>query len=710
MASQVYTPALPSTQAQHDPLVDPFLNAKAQSSRRTVYDVSSSFPRRQSSTLSSVPENHHHSASSTETQGYSAMGPPPAPPSAYRLSDAQRRASRRSVNESQSDEGDHGLEMRARRSPEKGKQRELPGRPQNRQPSHLHQGEKKRKADWVFDIIETQNGAESWTGSARVILVLGEAAITSLAPILYDPSFSDTLLLVGLSQATQAVDALLTSLASSDQTIYPVVQPLTSSSSQSTENDAHALSAFLAQASALAQQFRTKPRTGRSESNSPPSTPQARKAVLSGLGVPGTGRGSMDSNASRVQLMYEANEKPRHSRGSSFSRSRESIFGGLRRGSDGSEKLGGMASKDGPIFDAIVNFVPSMAAFQRERALQDMLHQAVVVTTGVMPCLTRQAGKSSPKSVSPTLAVGLIHVLPSTMPTPLPSVIESFLLSLLPTFQARCSRDLFGAVVTSPVWLSPIVDITKGRLSPESQGRDVSGAEALLFGGVRCPFAGVTDQETRPRAFLASWGSCLPIPGRMGETARRFSSGSDLSQAPHHQRMHSSPSFMAGGDGHTKLSSSLGGQSSTPQASLKDRPDRLSIQTQLNDRHQPSPLPRSASMPNGMGMPHRRSKLHVSHTPPQIFAADLPPQSPPTPDLDLSASSCASSFALGETGSQGSGGVGLASRRGSEYGEAASLGMGMSMVSPPSSSAGERESGKKKGLTGWFKRNKNTKA
>ncbi|WVQ93046.1 hypothetical protein IAU59_000110 [Kwoniella sp. CBS 9459] len=715
--SQIYQQSQPHPlPTQHNPIADQFLNAKAQSSRRTTYDVTS-FPRRQSSTLPVVPENHHHSANAAQVD-YSSRGPPPAPPSAFRLAESQRRSSRRS-NSDTSTKGPSAnpVEM-GRRSPEKGKQKEmLPPQAINGKIAQRQPMEKRRRAEWIFDTLETQKGADSWTDTPRVVLVLGNATPASLAPLLYNPSFADTLLLVGADKPSSALEALLNPSSNEPaQTIFPTLQPFSLKSRSADESDAHALTVLLAQAASLAQQYKAKARasaSGRSRansvvsnasgSNSAPSTPAMRKRVLSGLGINGSGRSSMESTASdrpvpRSQSMYDtsadgnSNARPQNrSRISSFSR--DSIFGGIRRNSDATDTKAGGSSSNGSLFDAVINFVPSMNDFRPERALQDMLHQAVVVTTGVMPSLTRQIGKVSPNP-SGSMPVSLIHVLPQTMPAPLPSVIESFLLSLLPTFQARCSRELFGAVVSSSVWLSPFVDVSQSsparKQTADTEATDVSGAEVLLFGCAKCPYQilGGAEPDLRPRAFLPNWNSCMGMPGLIAESRRPSPA------RIHHERMHSSPSSIAYAD----VSARTPPQTTPSGSPTPSISDKIAAPV-LAPAPAPSPLPRSMSMPNGgIGQP-RRSKLSVSHTPPAVNG-ELP-HSPPTPDLDPSISSCASSFALGETGSQGSGAGGsaggVASRRGSDFGEHPTAASGAGQ---------EGAGGKKKGLTGWFKKSK----
>ncbi|OCF79038.1 hypothetical protein I204_00982 [Kwoniella mangroviensis CBS 8886] len=674
-----------STQIQPTPVSDGFVNAKAQSSRRvnsTSYDMNGS--RRGSSTLAVVPENHshdhHHNAQSS-----------PSSPSAPSSSQPQKVSSRKSSNSTPSVAGDlremdKALEMKMRRSHsstsastiEKGKSKELPGQQQR---------QRSKRADWVIDLLETQRGAESWIDDQRVILVLGDPTPASLAPILYDPAFSDTLLLVGSSTPKPDIEALLSPshLMSStpDQQIFPTVQPFTPSGQQSGDTESHALAVLLSQASALAQQFRARSSIfARSRAESFASTgsgSNSPKRVFTGLSNPSSNRTSIESTNStsndrqqqRSVSMFDtstgsADSTPKaKNRLSSFS-----ILGGLRRNSESSDitpsSIGTSSSSSATLkdnlFDAIINFVPEMKNYKPERCLQDMLHQSVVITTGIVPLLTakststlKTASKKESKSTSTATAMpmSLIHVLPKLIPTPLPNVIESFLLSLLPTFQYRCSREIFGCVITTQTWLSPFV-----LLKPKTdQGEDVSGAQVLLFGGVRCPYQVLGEEEgqCKPRAFLAGWSGCLNMPGLISESRNPSSSSSTSKVADQyikHTRQLSTPS-----------------PASIPYDTVKARTPPQSRSSSPSPSSQKGRLPRSASMPIPNNITNtattRRSRLHVSHTPPMMSDEELPDHeeqqeqqggtSPPTPDLDSSIeSSRASSIALAEAGRRGS--------------------------------------------------------
>ncbi|KAK8844148.1 hypothetical protein IAR55_006942 [Kwoniella newhampshirensis] len=702
------SPLSSSSSLFHGTVADISAEVRAQTSRRVTGDhsttVSSRGSSRPSSTLDVVPENH---------QSQPSRGPPP---SSYRRSDgaAPSKSNRRVVSEpSQAARVEMDASMlRGKRSPEERKERaQTPPQIDGGGPGRFGES-RPRKAQWIVDLLETQSGAEAWMDGHRIVLILGSVTPEALAPLLYNPTFSSTLLLIGSHEPLPAIEALLSPShlmsSSPDRTIYPTIQPFTLKA-KTNDTAAHSLTVLLAQATTLAQQSRSRSRSrsspnlalpsrsrhssfGSTASNSPPGTPPIRRRVLSSFGLDATSRrGSVDSVASDNSLTRPDSPKvssdssltstnditPRPSRARLASGSRDSIMGSLLKLSEANDAKVTHPST-GSLFDAVVNFIPPMSGSEPHKALQDMLHEAVVVTTGVTPSLSRQGGKSSYASTNPDLPISLVHVLPQSLPAPLPSVIESFLLSLLPTFQGRGSREIFGCVVTTPAWLSPFVDVGRPSQTPEE---DSSGAETLLFGGVRCPYQVLdgkgTSGDFRPRAFLPNWSSCLSMPGLVAESRK-------TGNVTVRQRTPSSSPSIAYSDVKAR---------SPPQAGYDMVPTPL-------EQSIPPPPRQSQSMPRSMSMPlgvQRRSKLS-SHV---ASASDLS-HSPTTPELEPSISSCSSSFAMGETGSQGSasgsgsaGVVSVVSRRGSENGEVKGIEAGLRGVVDGAE--------KKKGLTSWFK-------
>ncbi|KAK1922713.1 hypothetical protein DB88DRAFT_367812 [Papiliotrema laurentii] len=385
------------------------------------------------------------------------------------------------------------------------------------------QSSSRRRTDWVLDLVQVGKGAESWGERDRVVLIVGSPSAESLAPILYNPAFADTLLLVGSIEPLPSIEALTSPSyllqTSRDRTIYPTLQPFNLSGKPTGE--AHPLPAIIQEATVLALQFRRSSisrtrapvRRGSEDSNAsttPPRTPsvsalplpgppeaQARRSSDSGRSLdaskPGISKSRSDMSVSRPA------SRPRIS---SVNTARDSIFGSFSGRSKAEKGWTG-----GSPIDAVINFIPPASDFAPQRAMQDMLHQAVVLTTGILPVLTRRPGK--PTQADPT-PVSLIHVLPSQVPGPLPGVIENFLLGLVPKFAARSEREVWSAVTTVPAWLAP----------PRSVDNELYAAsEVLLFGGVRCPIP--ADPEARSRAFLPNWGVCTMSPGAFGRSKTR---------------------------------------------------------------------------------------------------------------------------------------------------------------------------------------------
>lgn len=510
----------------------------------------------------------------------------------------------------------------------------------------------------------------------------------ALAPILYDPVFANTLLLVGSTEPIPSIEALLspTHLLSSspDRAIHPTLHPFTIAPGV---DAVHTLPPLLAQATGLASNFRTRSsnagpvwirRRGSSDSASsttPPLTPPTRSRRSSGFSpYLSSPNGSFDSYSGKISPSPSSIDLPpriemkKSTSGASLSGSRESsrpsarsrlsasfsqsnIFGGLAKWNDKSTTA---LSNGGSPFDAVVNFMPRASEFKPERALQDMLHQAVVLTTAVLPIVARK-GPSSPSDQA--LPISLLHVLPSQVPGPLPSVIESFLLSFIPSFAHRGDREVWTSVLSTPAWLEQRVDVLSRNFdSPE----ELSGAEVLLFGGLRCPIELLEDQgeagDYKPRAFLSSWESCMRMPGLLAEARRPTESRPPtVIQRTETQRRESRQPEMD--------------RSAIQQPKIE--PSKEDIHTpvarQPSSRTKPA-VQRLPSDPPSISYSDMRSR-----TPP---STEKP--SPTSSDQDASQSSC-SSWSGGETGSW-------------DQGEGRQL-------SPPQQVPGKI----KKGLASWLK-------
>ena len=416
-----------------------------------------------------------------------------------------------------------------------------------------------------------------------------------LAPILYDPAIAGTLLLVGSTEPLPSIEALLSPshLLSNgpDQTIYPTLLPFVSPPGVDV---AHSLESLLPHAINLAQQFRTRQngsfrvwtdRHGSSDSVSsitPPGAPPAHLRKHSSLGLgEGIPRESWHSNwngLSASPAFQPFSQKPdvRQSvSGPSLDRMRDisrptprSRLSSFTRNRITEADSKAAFSIRSP-FDAVINFIPRASEFAPERALQDMLQQAVVVTTALLPLIARRTANTSREQGLP---IRLLHVLPTHIPRPLPAVVESFLLCFLPTFAHRGEREIWGSVITTTAWLMDRVGQPSRK--PDSVG-EMSGAEVLLFGGVRCLLKVLNDQsnvqEVKARAFLASWGSCLHIPGFFA-VARRSPVKPQV-QSPHHQ--YSSPPSSLCSDVHLRTRPSTTYEERLPATPMIRRLSRL---------------------------------------------------------------------------------------------------------------------------------------
>ncbi|KAE8543633.1 hypothetical protein D1P53_000348 [Cryptococcus gattii VGV] len=719
--TQMGSPAYSARSGTHSPLTDSFLDAKAQCARRISSYENNRAQAGSSTSLPVVPENRQNAQPAPQSK----------PASSYKLADKRKLPrtgsglsgdrGRRISGGSDSDDG--VLTMNGTRSYDKGKGKEtltsgMRGIPEERTI---------KKARWILDPTEMQLGSETWSNSLRVVLVLGHVTVEALEPMLYNPTFANTLLLIGSYKPVPEIDALLSPsylLSSSpERAICPTLQPF-QPSGKANGTDAHDLTVLLNQATILAKQYRsqtalaTRSRQGSfsSTSNSPPSTPGGKRNVLSGLGLGKTTpprRGSLDSTENdRPSPSAYDSERPRilnsmssgsllvssrSSRSRISSMSRDNFLGGMFK-LDSDAKSSG----EGPhLFDAVINFMPPMSMFKPQRAMQDMLHQAVVITTGCVPALVRHVGG---KTSNDTLPITLLHVLPPQAPPALAPVLESFVLSLLPSFQARCSRELFGCVVTPSVWSSPLVSMSSNAITEDG----VSGAEVLLVGGVRCLHQIVKAkgraEDFKPRAFLYSWESCLSMCGVIAESRRPSESRKSPTSAFRSVTRQNSP-----GDppsvNFNDVQARTPPQTSEHFSPTASAPNSSQLPSLFFSQPSSSPKPTllaSALPPIQTQIQHqRKSKLSL------VTAACDRPNSPPTPDLDRSISSCSSSFALGETNSQGSGSSGSAN--------AAATGSGsdnaVRVVKEGEFGRDNWEDGKeskKKGgrgiVSGWFKR------
>ncbi|ODO04759.1 hypothetical protein I350_05369 [Cryptococcus amylolentus CBS 6273] len=633
--TSAYLPAPEAPSTSHSPIADSFLDAKAQNARRmSQYDAargtwtpgSSSTPQ---ASLTAVME----STNGAPPSGSNTSSPPPSAYKAGEKRTSPRPDSRRSGG-SDSDEG--MLTMDKRRSTEKGKGREISAGGLGGIPEEPHNSV---SAPWVLDPSEMELG--SWSTASRVVLVLGDPTVESIEPLLSNPAFANTALLIGTYKPVAAIEDLLSPShlmsQSTRREIYPTLYTFQPSVGKN-DTEAQAFAILIDKAVSLAKQFRARsPAPTRSRhasfdstnSNSSNTSPGMRTRVMSGLGIStGSRRASYESgNLTRPAFSTSIPNLPKTMstqslRSESSARSSRNRLSTAFNGMIRSES----EAKDAPhLFDAVVNFIPSPGP---KKALRDLIHQASIVTTGVLPLLARLLGKGSGDDRS-VLPVTLLHVLPSRSPTTLPFILETFVLSLLPNFQGRCARELFGCVVPLSVWRAPLVNMSSSVLHDVS----VSGAEVLLAGGVRCPTRVVAGHgaKMKGRVYLPSWDCCMTMTGMIAESRR--------------------PSLASSRSGSRAVSRqpSPGDSSSSEQlATLPPPPPVVASPLSTLGPVPVSPRSTMLSPPLSPSQPKRRSMLST------VAAAAEPPVSPPTPDLDPSASSCSSSFALGETNSQGS--------------------------------------------------------
>jgi hypothetical protein len=297
---------------------------------------------------------------------------------------------------------------------------------------------------------------------------------------------------------------------SPDHTVYPTLQPFTIPPAGPGISP---VPAIINEAIVLAQLYRRSnsahPRlAGRRDSDesvaslTPPRTPPLGGNPDSRirLSLSDLARPDLSKSSSETSLRSALTK----SRIASIHVARESMFGSLSRNS----KLETKPWTGGSPIDVVINFIPSVSAYQPQRAMQDMLHQAVVLTSGILPTLSLRPVKSAHPELLPA---SLVHVLPSEVPGPLPGVIENFLLGLVPKFAAQSDREIWSSVTTTPAWLASPRDIANERYS---------GSEVLLLGGLRCPLS--RNSDIKSRAFLPNWRVCTPSPGLIASSSAQL--------------------------------------------------------------------------------------------------------------------------------------------------------------------------------------------
>lgn len=337
----------------------------------------------------------------------------------------------------------------------------------------------------------------------------------SLSPLLYNPQYAQTLLLIALSAPSPALSQLAAQTAS-ERTTYPLIQLIDMPASGKT-SPTQALTSTLQQASAISYQWRASLRAPPSSrmswmgAGSRRSSTDSMASSLVPLTPPMSHRGSMSapqiysrrssetSTASSQADNVVAGKKTSAISSSRNSTSRppvsnrKSSFFGMGKSGTADPKLAPPASP----FDAVIHIVPPAAECAPNRALQEMLQSTVLLTSAVVPMLAkRNMTSSSGKSpVVDSTPISLIHIVQPNSPHALPPVIENFVLSLVPKFQMMSERPMSGYVVSQAAWLHPA-------------DRDMmSGGDLLLFGGARVRPTDMPDGSTRvkKRAYIPYW-------------------------------------------------------------------------------------------------------------------------------------------------------------------------------------------------------------
>ncbi|KAL7421030.1 hypothetical protein Q5752_003914 [Cryptotrichosporon argae] len=359
------------------------------------------------------------------------------------------------------------------------------------------------RADWIVDLVKARNGAESWESTERVILVLGDATPDLLAPLLLNPTFGRTLILVGSSRPQSAFDNLAALFP--NRAIYPRVQAYCPPSAMLSDSS-HPLPALITHALTLSDAYRRSPRARRRNSDdstdslTPPLTPRGSRLSLFRRGSDASAKSGLDSP--RGSVFDRSNSS--NSLADRSPRSRFSAMPSFGR-SDSHTSPAGKRDAVAP-FDAVLHFVPD--AKGSPRALQDLLHQSMVLTTALMPHLSRR--RTQPGALAALAdAIALLHILPADAPPVLGPVVEQFITSLQPALSGN-ARPIFPTAVSAHAWMSPRVD---GGVA------DVfNGAEVVLFGGVRnAPTTPYADLALRPRAYIRAWHDCVPGPGVLAD-------------------------------------------------------------------------------------------------------------------------------------------------------------------------------------------------
>lgn len=541
-----------------------------------------------------------------------------------------------------------------------------------------------------------------------------EPTRATLEPLLYCPSFQDTLILIGTLRPVPEIEALSSPsqlMNSGDhRTIYPTIQPFSPTAEAVAEKNP--IPAIIEEATFLAEQYRRYGGTFAAPTPSGNGRRSRRGSSSSGTTTPPVSGRHRFANMGR-RNSSSADSIRSVSRTNSFTdlarivsgggRSRPSSrAGSIKDGAAGSERTGTIKRissffffdeslrPQGPPIDAAINFLPMPPLdCDSQTAMHTLLQHTIVLTSGLMPVLTK-AGSAS-KSVDGSGArfdlapLSLVHIVPIDAPPTLAPVIERFLVPFLPTMSTRVRRHLFSCVTGLGAWLAPHAD---------AEGTGMSGAETLLFGGARCvPLAGGHAGDKKMQAMMPGWDYCQPAPGALVDLSKRSGdvtpptfdhrdSANQLSQIRSNHASASAPSSPTAGTTSRDLpilspslsrsemqhsNSDFGRLAGTAGSSTSSSTDQLCMMSRsesakFTSRYDPrsGASSRSAQSDSGHGSTGHYMKKspsmnssNASSAPPRRAPSALrnstkPTQqqsvSPPTPELDPSmTSSCSSS-------------------------------------------------------------------
>lgn len=492
-----------------------------------------------------------------------------------------------------------------------------------------------------------------------------------------------------------------------NRTIYPTIQPFCPSPEAVAEKNP--IPAIIEEATYLAEKYRRYGGTFAAPTPSGNGRRSRRGSSSSGTTTPpvsggrhrfaNMGRNSSSGDSIRsVSRTNSFTDLARMVSGNGRSSSRpNSRAGSIKDGAAPSERTGTIKRissffffdeslrPQGPPIDAVINFLPMPPLdCDSQTAMHTLLQHTIVLTSGLMPVLTK--GGSASKNADGSGAkfdlapLSLVHIVPIDAPPTLAPVIERFLVPFLPTMSARVRRHLFSCVTGLGAWLAPQTD---------AEGAGMSGAETLLFGGVQCvPMGGGNTSDKKMQAMMPGWDYCQPAPGLLVDLSKKAGdvsppkfdhrdSANQLSKIRSHHASASAPSSPTAGTTSRDLPI-LSPALSRPDMQNSNSDFGRSIRTtgsststsSSTDQLRTAPIPRSqsakfssrfgsksdvnggasdsaASMKKSSSMNNAAASAGPRRAPSALRNSSKPENgaaSPPTPELDPSmTSSCSSS-------------------------------------------------------------------